>query len=141
MKYHFKIFLISAFVVLACAILSQVLGLESSAPVLAQAQSISYFVTLAGIVVLYGWYNRRATPVKEGEETPADNIKRQHTVLKYMLFINVVNAAVLCFSTSQPVQLMTAISLLVVLISPMIFRTMQEKLNYADDADSDSKGE
>ncbi len=129
MKIHFKIFLVSAALVILSGVLSGRLDLLLSEALIVQAQSISYFFTLAGVVFAFSWYNRTATPVKEGVYALEANLKKQNRILYYLLCINVINAGVLLINTTQPVQLMTAISLLVVLISPMIFRTMQEKIN------------
>lgn len=128
MKPHIKAFLLSAIVVFAAGILSKYIELELSLPMVEQAKAISYFVTLAGVVTAFSWYKRTATPVAEGVlETPPENIEKQKRVLIFMVIINVINAGVLSLSTEQSIQLMAGISLLVVVISPIVFRTMQEK--------------
>ena len=128
MKSHIKAFFISIVLVFAGGILSKYLDLKFSLAMVEQAKSISYFVTLAGIVTAFSWYKRTATSVVEGEsETPPENVVKQKRILLYLVIINFLNAAVLLLSTEESIQLMAGMSLLVVVISPIIFRTMQEK--------------
>lgn len=128
MKNHVKTFIASAVLVLLGGILSKYITLELSVELIEQAKAISYMVTLAGIVVLFSWYKRTATPVDEGvTETPAENVAKQNSIFIYMIMINLVNAAMLLFSTEQSIQMMAGISLLIIVISPIVFRTMQEK--------------
>ena len=128
MKNNLKVFLLSAFLVTLGGVLSKYWEIELSLGMMEQVKAISYFVTLAGIVSAFSWYKRTATPVPENDENvPVENISKQNRVLIYLLVINTINAGVLLFSQVQPIQLMIGISLLVVLISPVVFRTMQEK--------------
>lgn len=127
MKLNIKIFLFSILAVALGVFLSHQLNVELSKELLAQAESISYVLTLAGIVVLFSWYNRKAIRTEDGEDELPANLAIQTKVMYYLLLINIMNAGVLICSTIQSIQLMTGISLLVVLISPAIFRTMREK--------------
>lgn len=127
MQLKYKIFLLSLLAVIVGVLLSHQLNVELTESMLAQAESISYVVTLAGIVFLFNWYNRKAVRVADDEEELPGNIILQRKIMYYLLFINVMNACVLICSIKESIQLMTGISLLVVLISPAIFRTMREK--------------
>lgn len=128
MKNHIKAFILSAVLLVLGGILSKYITLELSLELIEQAKAISYMVTLAGVVVLFSWYKRTATPVDEGdEETPLENIAKQNRILIYLVIINLVNALMLSLSTEESIQMMAGISLLVIIISPIVFRTMQEK--------------
>ena len=128
MKNHIKVFILSAILLILGGVLSTYIDLDLSVPMVEQAKAISYMVTLAGVVVLFSWYKRTATPVDEGvSDTPKENIAKQNRILVYLLAINAINAVMLSLSTEESIQMMAAISLLVVLISPIMFRTMQEK--------------
>lgn len=128
MKNHIKAFILSAVIVLAGGILSKYIDLNLSVEMIEQAKAISYLVTLGGVVTAFSWYKRTAIPVEQGDESvPAENVEKQNRVLIYMTIINFVNACVLSLSPVEPIQLMSGISLIVVIISPVVFRTMQEK--------------
>lgn len=128
MKNHVKAFLASAILIILGIVLSKFIIIELSVELIEQAKAISYLVTLAGIVVAFSWYKRTATAVEERvTETPPENVIKQNRILTYMVIINLVNAVMLSLSTEQSIQMMAGISLLVVIISPIVFRTMQEK--------------
>jgi len=128
MKNHIKAFILSAVLLLLGGILSKYITFELSVPLIEQAKAISYMVTLAGIVVLFSWYKRTATPVEaEVTVTPSENVAKQNRILLYLVIINFVNAIMLMLSPEQSIQMMASISLLVIIISPIVFRTMQEK--------------
>ncbi|MDA3852830.1 MAG: hypothetical protein PF444_01095 [Bacteroidales bacterium] len=128
MKKHLKAFIASAVLVVLGAILSKQITLELSLELIEQAKAISYMVTLAGIVVLFSWYKRTATPVDEGvTETPVENLAKQDRIFLFLVLINLVNAVMLMLSNEQSIQMMAGISLLIIVISPIVFRTMQEK--------------
>lgn len=128
MKNHLKVFFVSIAFVILGALLSKQIDIHLSVELVEQAKAISYLVTLGGVVVAFSWYKRTASPVDAGvEETPKENVEKQNRVLFYMFVINLINAAVMTLSPVEPIQLMTGISLIVVIISPVVFRTMQEK--------------
>lgn len=128
MKPHIKALFVCIIFVFGGAILSKIIETDFSPAMLEQAKAISYFVTLAGIVTAFSWYKRTATPVESGvTEIPEENQKLQKRVLLYMIIINFINGGVLILSTEESIQMMTGISLLVVIISPIVFRSMQEK--------------
>lgn len=114
--------------VLISILLTILIKKEFPVSLVEQSKAISYFVTLAGIVTIFSWYKRTATPVEiDVTDIPQENIDKQKKVLRYMLFINIVNAVMLALSTEKSIQFMCGISLLTVIISPFLFRTMQEK--------------
>ena len=127
MKYHFKIFLISLLLIAASLFLSKLIELTLTESLLAQAEAISYIVTLVGTVVAFSWYNRNATPTTNSTEIPIENIKKQNKVLNYLLIISVINSLIILVNNDKPSQMMALIGLMVIIISPVIFRTMQEK--------------
>lgn len=128
MKKHVKAFIASIVLVVLGAILSKQVTLELSLELIEQAKAISYMVTLAGIVVLFSWYKRTATPVDEGvTETPVENMAKQNRIFIFLVIINLVNAVMLMLSNEQSIQMMAGISLMIIIISPIVFRTMQEK--------------
>lgn len=128
MKKHIKIFLISLVIVVAALVLFSMIELELSVAMVEQAKAISYVVTLAGIVSLFSWYNRKAVLVDADDVESADYINQiQNRALNFMLAINIVNAFVIALASEQSIHFMTGISLMVVLVAPIIFRTMHEK--------------
>ena len=127
MKYHIKIFLISLALIVAGLFLSKSIELTLTDSLLAQAEAISYIVTLVGTVVAFSWYNRSATPTTNSTEIPIENIKKQNKVLNYLLIISVINSLIILVNNDKPSQMMALIGLMVIIISPVIFRTMQEK--------------
>lgn len=128
MKEHIKALLISIVLISAGVVLSKNLVTDFSAALIEQAKAVSYFVTLAGIVSAFSWYKRTATKLDFGtNEVPATDVVKQNRVLVYLVIINFINAGVIIFSTEKSILLMSSISLLVIAISPVIFRTMQEK--------------
>ncbi len=127
MKYHLKIFIISLTLVTLCFVLSRNMEMVFPVALVEQAKAISYLITLVGIVVVFSWYKRTAVLVEqEASVSPPENTRKQKRVLLYLLIVNAINAGVLLFSSEQSIGLMIGISLMVVLIAPFIFKTMDE---------------
>ncbi len=112
---------------LALTIGAKQLDFTLSETLLAQAEAVSYIITLVGIVVAFGWYKRNIVSINSDEETPKQNIEKQKTVLNYLFTISVINAALIALGSGDSTQMMALIILSVILISPIIFRSMQDK--------------
>ncbi len=139
MKNHIKAFLLSVVFIIVGIVLSRVVEADLSDALVEQSKAISYFVTLAGIVTVFSWYKRKAVEVEIGElEVPTENVQLQKRVYIYLLIINFINAGMLILSTEQSIQLMAGISLIMVVVSPVVFRTMQEKDKQAPVEDNHS---
>ena len=127
MKLHIRLFLISIFLIVLAIVGIQMINYAPSEAMVAQAEATAYFITFAGVILVFRWFKQKATPVGEGEQVPVSNVAAQKKVLYTLLGINVLNAVILMVSQKQSVQMMVGISLIVILISPHLFRTMQEK--------------
>ncbi len=127
MKLHIRFFFISvAFIVVAIFVV-KMFSFEPPKDLVIQSQAIAYFITLAGVILAFSWFKRKAISVDIDTEVPKENIVLQKKVLYVLCGINFVNAMMLIFNQEQSVQMMAGISLMMLLIAPTIFRTMQEK--------------
>lgn len=133
MKLHIRLFLLSLLLIIAAIVGVQMMDFSPSEVLVTQSEATAYFVTFVGVVLSFRWFKMRVTPVAQGEDVPAENLEYQKKVLYILFGINVLNALILIFSQKESIQMMVGISLIVLLISPHIFRTMQEKEILSDD--------
>lgn len=127
MSLHIKIFLASAVLLAAGYKLFDCIDYSLATVVIEQAKATSCMFTMVGIIVLFGWYKKKVALNEVPAEVSTDNIKQQKKVLYYMLAINFLNAIVLTITIDKSTTMMALMSLMVVIISPIIFRTMHDK--------------
>lgn len=127
MKLHIRLFFISVAFVIVAILVVKSFSYEPSEALVVQSQAIAYFITLAGVILSFSWFKRKAISVDVDAEVPKENIVLQNKVLYMLCGINFINAMMLIFTQEQSVQMMAGISLMMLLIAPTVFRTMQEK--------------
>ena len=134
MKLHIRLFFLSLLLIVLAIVGVQMMNFSPSEALIAQSEATAYFITFVGVILSFRWFKMRATPVAQGEDVPEKNLEYQKKVLYILFGINVLNALILIFSQKESIQMMVGISLIVLLISPHIFRTMQEKEILSDDS-------
>lgn len=127
MKLHIRLFFVSLALIVFAIVLVKILDFSPSEAVVVQSEATAYFITFVGVILSFRWFKVKATAVEPGEEVPSRNLELQKKVLYVLLGINALNALILVFSQKESVQMMVGISIIVLLISPSVFRTMQEK--------------
>ena len=142
MKLHIRLFLISLALIVVAVVVVKLIDFTPSEAVVAQSEATAYIITFVGVILSFRWFKIHATPVDVGQDIPANNLVCQKKVMYILLVINALNALVLVFSQKESVQMMLGISLIVLLISPHVFRTMQEKDTIVKECDpNDNKTE
>lgn len=127
MKLHIRLFFISVAFIITAIFVVKIITYVPSEALVVQSQAIAYFITLAGVILAFSWYKRKAIPLEIDADVPQENLALQHKVLYMLCAINFINAAMLVCTQEQSVQMMAGISLMMLLVAPTVFRTMQEK--------------